>query len=126
MEPSDSMDETQNETAEAEDVEEAEVLGSEAFLDREIPAEEFDVPLSIQPGDQTDASQDTALAPYDPLQRYLAEVRKYPFLSKEEELQLFHEYHTTGSREAALNLLLATLRLSAATPAAHPSPRAPH
>src|SRR2546427_8254782 len=114
MEPSDSMDETQNETAEAEDVEEAEALESEAFLDREIPAEEFDVPLSIQPGDQTDASQDTALAPYDPLQRYLAEVRKYPFLSKEEELQLFHDYRTTGNREAAVKLILANLRVSVA------------
>jgi RNA polymerase sigma-32 factor len=114
MEPSDSMDETQNETAEAEDVEEAEVLESEAFLDREIPAEEFDVPLSIQPGDQTDASQDTALVPYDPLQRYLAEVRKYPFLSKEEELQLFHDYRTTGNREAAVKLILSNLRVSVA------------
>jgi RNA polymerase sigma-32 factor len=108
------MDETQNETAEAEDVEEAEVLESEAFLDREIPAEEFDVPLSIQPGDQTDASQDTALVPYDPLQRYLAEVRKYPFLSKEEELQLFHDYRTTGNREAAVKLILSNLRVSVA------------
>jgi len=114
MEPSDSMDESQNETAEAEDVEEAEVQEPEAFLDREIPAEEFDVPLSIQPGDQTDASQDTALVPYDPLQRYLAEVRKYPFLSKEEELQLFHEYQTTGNREAAVKLILANLRVSVA------------
>src|SRR5712664_3609352 len=114
MEPSDSMDETQNETAEAEDVEEAEALESEAFLDREIPAEEFDVPLSIRPGDQTDTSQDTALAPYDPLQRYLAEVRKYPFLSKEEELQLFHDYRTTGNREAAVKLILSNLRVSVA------------
>src|SRR3989449_5578673 len=112
MEPSDSMDETQNETAEAEDVEEAEALESEAFLDREIPAEEFDVPLSIQPGDQTDASQDTALAPYDPLQRYLAEVRKYPFLSKEEEMQLFHEYRTTGNREAAVKFDRKSTRLN--------------
>src|SRR5213594_3468834 len=114
MEPSDSMDETQNETAEAEDIEEAEVLGSEVLLDREIPAEEFDVPLSIQPGDQTDTSQDTALAPFDPLQRYLAEVRKYPFLSKEEELQLFHDYRTTGNREAAVKLILSNLRVSVA------------
>src|SRR2546426_12230864 len=114
MEPSDSMDETLNETAEAEDVEEAEVLEAEALVDREIPAEEFDVPLSIQPGDQTDASQDTALAPYDPLQRYLAEVRKYPFLSKEEELKLFHDYRTTGNREAAVKLILSNLRVSVA------------
>jgi RNA polymerase sigma-32 factor len=114
MEPSDSMDKSQNETAEAEDVEEAEVLESEAFLDREVPADELDAPLSIRPGDQTDASQDTALVPYDPLQRYLAEVRKYPFLSKEEELQLFHDYRTTGNREAAVKLILANLRVSVA------------
>ncbi len=114
MEPSDSMDETQNETAEAEDVEEAEELAADAVVDREIPAEELDVPLSIQPGEKTDASQDTSLVPYDPLQRYLAEVRKYPFLSKEEELQLFHDYQTTGNREAAVKLILANLRVSLA------------
>src|SRR5437588_12702094 len=113
MEPSDSMDESQNETAEAEDVEEAEVLESEAFLDREIPAEESDVPLSIQPGNQTDASQDTSLVPYDPLQRYLAEGRKYPFLSKEEELHPFHEYRPTANRDAAVEWILATVRASA-------------
>jgi len=108
------MDETQNETAEAEDVEEAEELAADAVVDREIPAEELDVPLSIQPGEKTDASQDTSLVPYDPLQRYLAEVRKYPFLSKEEELQLFHDYQTTGNREAAVKLILANLRVSLA------------
>src|SRR5438105_13169055 len=124
MEPSDSMDESQNETAEAEDVEEAEVLESEAFLDREIPAEELDVPLSIQPGDQTDASQDTSLVPYDPLQRYLAEVRQYPFLSKEEELQLFHEYQTTCNREAAAKVILANLRHAAALAVEHFPPGA--
>src|SRR5207247_10652001 len=100
MEPSDSMDETQNETAEAEDIEEAEVLGSEAMLDREIPAEEFDVPLSIQPGDQTDTSQDTALAPFNPLQRSTPEVRKYPHLPKAEELQLSTDHRTTDNRHA--------------------------
>src|SRR3989449_10574948 len=114
MEPSDSMDETQNETAEAEDIEEAEVLGSEALVDREIPAEEFALPPSSRPRDQTDTSQDTVLATYDPLQRYLAEVRKYPFLSKEEELQLFHDYRTTGNREAAVKLILSNLRVSVA------------
>ncbi len=31
----------------------------------------------------------TALSPTTTLSRYLAEVRRYPFLTKEEELQLF-------------------------------------
>ncbi len=103
MESSDAMDETQSETPEIEEVETAEVL-----------EEEFDVPLSIPPGEHADASQDTSLVPYDPLQRYLAEVRKYPFLSKEEELQLFHDYRATGNREAAVKLILSNLRVSVA------------
>lgn len=56
----------------------------------------------------------TAVAPVTTLQRYLAEVRRYPFLSKEEELALFREYQTTGSREAAVKLILSNLRVSVA------------
>ncbi len=60
------------------------------------------------------AESSTALAPTTTLQRYLAEVRRYPFLSKEEELRLFHEYQTQGNRDAAIKLLLANLRVSVA------------
>jgi RNA polymerase sigma-32 factor len=58
--------------------------------------------------------QDQALVPYDPLQRYLAEVRRYPFLTKEEELHLFHDFQTTGNRESAVKLILSNLRVSVA------------
>jgi RNA polymerase sigma-32 factor len=54
----------------------------------------------------------TAITPVTTLQQYLAEVRRYPFLSKEEELALFHEYRTTDSREAAVKLILSNLRVS--------------
>jgi RNA polymerase sigma-32 factor len=57
-------------------------------------------------------SLSTALTPTTTLGRYLAEVRRYPFLSKEEELQLFHEYQQLGTREAAVKLILANLRVS--------------
>jgi RNA polymerase sigma-32 factor len=60
----------------------------------------------------TDSS--TAITPVTTLQQYLAEVRRYPFLSKEEELALFHEYRTTDSREAAVKLILSNLRVSVA------------
>lgn len=56
----------------------------------------------------------TAVAPITGLQQYLAEVRRYPYLSKEEELLLFHEYQTQGSREAAVKLIMANLRVSVA------------
>lgn len=54
----------------------------------------------------------TALTPTTTLSRYLAEVRRYPFLTKEEELQLFQEYQRLGTREAAVKLILANLRVS--------------
>lgn len=56
----------------------------------------------------------TAVVPVTTLQQYLAEVRRYPFLSKEEELRLFEEYHVQGSREAAVKLILSNLRVSVA------------
>lgn len=61
-----------------------------------------------QPAESTDLVPSTALG------RYLVEVRRYPFLSKEEELQLFHEYQVMGSRDAAVKLILSNLRVSVA------------
>ncbi|MEC4673532.1 MAG: RNA polymerase factor sigma-32 [Nitrospirota bacterium] len=55
-----------------------------------------------------------SLVPGTALDRYLVEIRRYPFLSKEEEQQLFHEYHVQGSRKAAVKLILANLRVSVA------------
>ena len=60
------------------------------------------------------ADLSTAIVPTTTLQHYLAEVRRYPFLSKEEELRLFEEYRGRDSREAAVALILANLRVSVA------------
>ena len=54
----------------------------------------------------------TAVVPVTALQQYLAEVRLHPYLSKEEELRLFHEYRTYGDRDAAVKLIMANLRVS--------------
>lgn len=62
--------------------------------------------------DDREKTDSTAVVPVTTLQHYLAEVRRYPYLSKEEELQLFHEYRTQGSREAAVKLIMANLRVS--------------
>jgi RNA polymerase sigma-32 factor len=59
-------------------------------------------------------SDTTAVVPTTTLQQYLAEVRRYPYLTKEEELLLFHQYRTQGSREAAVKLIMANLRVSVA------------
>jgi len=63
-------------------------------------------------GERAAIDSSTAVTPVTTLQQYLAEVRRYPFLTKEEELALFQEYQTQDSREAAVKLILSNLRVS--------------
>lgn len=59
-----------------------------------------------------DASRrDTALVPFDPLQRYLTEIRRFAVLSREEEHRLAVRYKEYGEVEAAYKLVTANLRL---------------
>jgi RNA polymerase sigma-32 factor len=50
-------------------------------------------------------------AHFDPLQRYLAEIGKYPLLSQEEEKTLAVLYREKGDPEAAYKLVISNLRL---------------
>jgi RNA polymerase sigma-32 factor len=98
------LDETDTQLDEPEDSE-----PTQAEL-KEIPAS-----TELSPAPEHDASLHagtTAVVPVTALQQYLAEIRRYPYLSKEEELQLFQEYQTHGSREAAVKLIMANLRVS--------------
>jgi RNA polymerase sigma-32 factor len=54
---------------------------------------------------------DPALVPQDPVARYLAEIRQYPLLSREEEHELAVRAREEGDREAAEKLVLGNLRL---------------
>jgi len=47
----------------------------------------------------------------DPLSQYLSEIRKYPFLSREEEVDLARRYRETGDKDAISRLILANLRM---------------
>lgn len=97
------MDTPRRDTSE---IQEAELLEE----DVELPVD--DEIVTLKADNEPSASEDhKSLAPYDPLRRYLAEVRRYPFLSKEEELQLVHEFQSTGNRDAAIKLILSNLRV---------------
>ena len=108
------MDPKQHDTG---DVEEAQILSDPEDLTTEPDlaegVEDRD-PIPAEGAIAEAEAEETALAPYDPVTRYLAEVRKYPFLSKEEELRLVQEFQTTGSRDAAIKLILSNLRVSVA------------
>src|SRR5207249_10799402 len=51
------------------------------------------------------------LVPADSLQRYLAEIRRIPVLSREEEHELAVRWHEEGDRQAAWRLVTSNLRL---------------
>lgn len=55
-------------------------------------------------------STGTALVSADPVTAYLAEIRRYPLLSKEEEHQLAIKYRDTGDPRAAEQLVTSNLR----------------
>jgi RNA polymerase sigma-32 factor len=57
------------------------------------------------------APQHAALVPTDTLQRYLAEIRRTPLLSREEEHALAVRYRETGDLDAAYRLVASNLRL---------------
>ncbi len=77
--------------------------------------EEGSLPEAIdvykQLAEQNDAKSSNALVPTDTLQRYLAEIRRYPLLSREEEHELAVEYKEHGNLQAAYKLVTANLRL---------------
>jgi RNA polymerase sigma-32 factor len=70
-----------------------------------LPSEQGngDVAAEVQPN--------TALVPYDSLQRYLAEIRRYPLLTPAEEHELAVRYKEYGDIEAAYRLVMGNLRL---------------
>jgi len=71
------------------------------------------IDLSVDETEDEDhaARADGALVPLDPLSRYLAEIRRFPLLSREEETKIAKRYHEHHNREDAFRLVTANLRL---------------
>src|SRR5262252_3161180 len=76
----------------------------------DIPLPEIDFPKEVIDSEE-DAGTDRALVTFDPLQRYLAEIRRFPLVSREEEHRLAVDYKEYGNVEAAYKLVTANLRL---------------
>ncbi len=82
-----------------------------------IPHQSFHeepAPVETSTDKEEQASLPVPVAPVTALQQYLMEIRRYPFLTKEEELKLFQEYKAHGNREAAMKLIVSNLRVSVA------------
>jgi RNA polymerase sigma-32 factor len=75
-------------------------------------------PPSDQLAAPHEADQDRAetvtggpLVPFDPLSRYLAEIRRFPVLSRDEESEIARRYYKYHNPEDAYKLVIANLRL---------------
>jgi RNA polymerase sigma-32 factor len=76
----------------------------------DFPLPEIDFSKEVIDNEEAGSSR-TALVPFDPLQRYLAEIRRFSLLSREEEHRLAVDYKEYGNVEAAYKLVTANLRL---------------
>ena len=76
-------------------------------IEREFSEIELPKILEIE---ERDEGAGKALVPFDPLRRYLAEIRRFSVLSRE-EYKLAVDYKEYGNLEAAYKLVMGNLRL---------------
>jgi RNA polymerase sigma-32 factor len=99
-----------------------EIIAKEAPLEVEAPAVADEegaaaVDESRLPGlEETEegvaaGTEPGPLVPFDPLSRYLAEIRRFAILTREEEVEIAKRYYEFHNREDAYRLVTANLRL---------------
>jgi RNA polymerase sigma-32 factor len=76
-----------------------------------VPTLASALPQIVDDHPDATTAKDKALVPFDPLQRYLSEIRRFHILSREEEHELAVQYKEYGNVEAAYKLVTANLRL---------------
>lgn len=74
------------------------------------PGEDFHPSEEASTDVELSAVDSKALAPSDPVALYLSEIRKYPLLSREQELELAKKYYESKDPVAAQALVTANLR----------------
>ena len=93
---------------------------NDAELDPEVLADPLDgddspTVVDVEPQDASKAALTKtgtrAVRSYDPFRLYMAEIKKYPPLSREEEQRLARLYRETGDRDALFRLITANLML---------------
>src|SRR5213082_3604194 len=83
-----------------------------ADSDRDIELEDQPAASALAEAERKEsAERASALVPADALQRYLAEIRRIPILSREEEHALALRWREQGDRQAAWKLVTSNLRL---------------
>lgn len=77
----------------------------------DLTLSDLEVPQIVEAAAEEEGASGKALVPFDPLQRYLTEIRRFRVLTREEEHRLAVEFKEYGNVEAAYKLVTANLRL---------------
>ena len=85
--------------------------GVSAPLTAHPEAETHELAAAVPALERDVSERDAALVPFDPLQRYMQEIRRYPLLSREEEHDLAVSYQRDADIQAAYKLVTGNLRL---------------
>ena len=95
--------------------EEDDAVVPEVVLEPEVEGAEVNLEVSAVPSvakkAPAAAKKRDALVPLDPLQLYLAEVRQYPLLTREEEHEVAVQYQDSEDPDLAFKLVTANLRI---------------
>jgi RNA polymerase sigma-32 factor len=83
-------------------------MTDEENLGKILPPREL---LPSPPQDLAPADKAKAVEVFDPLKRYLTEIRRFPLLTREEELALAKKWWEEKDRKAAYRLVVSNLRL---------------
>jgi RNA polymerase sigma-32 factor len=78
-----------------------------------LPIDDYEIIEDEEPDESEDfeVSKPAALVPFDPLHRYLHEIRRFSLLTREEEQDLARQYLEKGDPKAAYILVVSNLRL---------------
>lgn len=94
-----------------EDDDEIDALGEVEVSDADLELIERDLRTAMGKRSAAAPEGSTALARRDPMAAYMAEVRRYPLLTREEEHELAVRWVEEGDREAGRTLVTSNLRL---------------
>ena len=100
--------ELDNDLEETDEPEVSEDIGLDGVIGEPLNIEDIDI---LIPQEMDESASGTSLARYDPLQHYMAEIRRYRYLTKEEEMRLAIKYKEEGDLDAISKLIMANLKL---------------
>ena len=100
--------ELDNDLEETDEPEVSEDIELDGVIGEPLNIEDIDI---LIPQEMDESASGTSLARYDPLQHYMAEIRRYRYLTKEEEMRLAIKYKEEGDLDAISKLIMANLKL---------------